>query len=117
MSESERASAKRSKKCPERLQAIKKSRVSRFVVTSTLTRRAINCLLRPIGLAFAPLTARRPLPEGEAFAGELFKVTHSVLGQFEFAALFCRVRELSVLTTEFIIPIRFNSRFRYGSRE
>src|SRR5688572_6798920 len=31
------------------------------VVTSTLTRRAINYLLRPIGLAFAPLTARRPL--------------------------------------------------------
>ncbi len=47
-----------------------KSRVSRFAVTSTLTRRAINYLLRPIGLAFAPLTARRPLPEGEVFPAE-----------------------------------------------
>ena len=36
--------------------------------TSTLTRRAIHYLLRPIGLAFAPLMARRPLPEGEAFS-------------------------------------------------
>src|SRR5688572_5462509 len=49
------------------------------VVTSTLTRRAFNCLLRPVGLAFAPLTARRPLQEGEAFTGELFKVAHELI--------------------------------------